>query len=92
LKGKFYDLRYHNRRTNTLRRNRDDFKDRFAQITQRLLHSGCAGRINDNYNAYAVVEGAVHFDVVDAGGELQPGEQLGLWPAAFGQVGDHGYG
>jgi hypothetical protein len=50
------------------------------------------GGIHHHHHANAVVEGAVHFDVVNAGGFLQPGKQFGLRPTAFLQVGSHALG
>ena len=45
-----------------------------------------------HHHANAVVKGAVHFDVVNAGGGLQPSKQLGLGPTAFVQVGGQAVG
>ena len=42
--------------------------------------------VDDNNHANAIVEGAVHLEVGDGGGFLQPGKQLGPRPAALFQV------
>ena len=47
--------------------------------------------INDDHHADAIVEGAIHFDVIDAGCFLKPCEQLRLGPAAFLQMCGHAF-
>ena len=43
--------------------------------------------IDHHHHANAIVEGAVHLEVIDACCALEPGKQFGLWPTAFAQVG-----
>jgi hypothetical protein len=70
----------------TLGRDVADGVGGLAQRTQGVGACLRMFRIDHHHHADAVVEGAVHLDVVDASGGLQPGKEFGLWPTAFLQM------
>src|SRR4051812_25964067 len=63
-----------------------DLVHRLALLLQSRRHGSSVRRRDHHHHADAVVEGAVHLVVVDAGSGLQPREQFAARPGALAQA------